>query len=47
MHTVNYLRVVECEHDDAAKKNEGYGKGHQRDNMTMPINCYLYGIKEQ
>ena len=42
MLTVNCLRVINCEHDtDAAMRNEGYGKNHQRDKRTMSMRTTL------
>ena len=36
MPTVNYLRVIDCEHD-AANKNESYRKDHRnsKSNLTL------------
>ena len=40
MHTVNYLRVIGCEHD-AANWNESYRKDHRNDKMKH-MKAYLY-----
>ena len=46
--TGNYFLVIDSKHDaDAAKRNEGLGKGHERDKRTAPAKDYLYNSKEQ
>ena len=40
MPTVNYLRVIGCEHD-AANSNESYSKDH-RNGKAKLVKAYLY-----